>query len=78
MKIAIKELLKQHFDETGEYITQRMIAEEMTKEGIFKSVHSAQNMIQYNGAGKSKSLDVAMLEYLCKRFNKTLIDIIIS
>jgi hypothetical protein len=77
MKIAIKELLKEHYDSTGEYITQRMLAEEMTKEGIFKSIHSAQNMIQYNITGKARSLfNIAMLKYLCKRFNKTLIDIV--
>lgn len=76
MRIAFKELLKDHFDTTGEYITQKMLAEEMTERGIFKSIHSAQNMIQYNIIGKARSLDIALLEYLCKRFNKTLIDII--
>ena len=78
MKIAIRELLKDHFDTTGEYVTQTMLAREMTEAKIYGSIHSAQNMIQYNMAGKSKSLDKALIDFLCKRFNKTLIDIIRS
>jgi DNA-binding Xre family transcriptional regulator len=76
MKIDVKRVLKDHFEATGEYITQKSLADEMVKAGIFKNVHSAQNMIQYNISGKAKSLDVDILEFLCKRFNKTLIDII--
>jgi hypothetical protein len=76
MKIDIKRVLADHYKVTGEYITQKSLAEEMVNARIFKNVHSAQNMIQYNISGKAKSLDVDMLEFLCKRFNKTLIDII--
>ena len=76
MKIAIKEVLMTHYLETGEYVTQKKLAEELVNEGIFKNIHSAQNMIQYNMNGKSQSLDVRLLEFMCKRFNKTTIDII--
>ena len=76
MKIDIKRVLIDHYKTTGEYITQRSLAEEMVKAHIFKNIHSAQNMLQYNISGKAKSLDVQILEFLCKRFNKTLIDII--
>ena len=76
MKIAIKEILKDHFDKTGEYITQKMLAEEMVKKGIFKNIHSAQNMIQYNINGSAKSLDIELLNFLCKRFDTNLNNII--
>ena len=76
MKIAIKELLQSHYKDTGEYITQKMLAEEMVKEGIFKNIHSAQNMIQYNITGKAKSADYAMVEFLCKHFGVKINDII--
>jgi len=78
MKIAIKEILKCHFNNTGEYITQKMLAEEMVNNGIFKNIHSAQNMIQYNINGSAKSLDIDMIEYLMKRFNLTINQIIQS
>jgi hypothetical protein len=77
MKIAVKEILRDHFDSTGEYITQKMLAEEMVNKGIFKNIHSAQNMIQYNINGSAKSLDIEMIEFLCKRFTKTLNEIIL-
>jgi hypothetical protein len=77
MIIAIKEVLKQHFLDTGEYITQKMLAEEMVKSGIFKNIHCAQNMIQYNINGSAKGVDFALLEFMCKRFGKQVNDIII-
>jgi DNA-binding Xre family transcriptional regulator len=77
MKIAIKEILQNHFKETGEYITINMLAVEMTNKGIFKNIHSAKNMLYYNKNGKAKGLDIQMLEFLCKRFSKTLNEIII-
>jgi hypothetical protein len=77
MKIAIKEILKDHYEQTNEYITQKMLADEMVKAGIFKNVHSAQNMIQYNITGKAKGLDVAMLKFLCTRFKKNIGEIVI-
>lgn len=76
MKIAIKEILESHFDKTGEHITQTMIAREMVNEGIFKNLHSARNMLQYNISGKAKSLDIEMLEFLKRKFNLTLNEII--
>jgi hypothetical protein len=49
----------------------------MVEAGIFKNIHSAQNMLQYNITGKAKSLDIPMLEFICARFRKTLNEIII-
>ena len=76
MKILISELLANHYKETGEYITINMLADEMTKKRIFKNIHSARNMLYYNKNGKAKSLDIQILEFLMKRFSKTLNDII--
>lgn len=76
MKIAIKEILAQHYKDTGEYITQKRLAEEMVMEGIFKNLHSAQNMIQYNINGSAKSLDIDIIEYLIDRFDLTINEII--
>lgn len=76
MKIAIKEILMNHYLETGEYITQKRLAEELVNEGVFLNIHSAQNMIQYNMNGKSQSLDIKLLQFMCKRFKKTTNDII--
>ena len=76
MRIAIKEVLKSHYDTTGEYITQKMLAEELVNKGIFKNIHSAQNMIQYNINGSARGLDVDILTFLMKRFNKTLNELI--
>ena len=76
MKILIRELLAEHYQKSGEYITQKMLADEMVKAKIYDNVHSAQNMIQYNINGKSKSLDIELLNFLMKRFSKTLNDII--
>lgn len=77
MKLAIRELLMEHYLETNEYITQKRLAEEMLNAGLFTNIHSAQNMIQYNNNGLAKSIDFAMAEFLCKRFKKTLNEIII-
>jgi DNA-binding Xre family transcriptional regulator len=77
MKIAIKELLLKHYRATGEYVTIAQLAREMVDAGISKNLHSAQNMAQYNISGKAKSLDVALLEFLCKRFKVTVNEIIL-
>jgi len=76
MKIDIKEILKTHFEKTNEYVTQKQLAIEMTDAGIFASIHSAQNMIQYQIHGKAKSLDVEMINFLRERFNLTYNEII--
>lgn len=76
MKIDIKTILYTHYKSTGEYITQKGLAEEMAEAGIFKNLHSAQCMIQYNIHGRAKSLDIDMLKFLCKRFELTLNEII--
>jgi|WetSurMetagenome_2_1015567.scaffolds.fasta_scaffold1679318_2 hypothetical protein len=77
MKLAIRELLMNHYLKTGEYVTQKRLAEEMLKEGLFTNIHSAQNMIQYNMNEKSRSVDFEILKFLCKRFDKKINEIII-
>lgn len=77
MKIAIKEILKTHFEQTNEYVTQKQLAIELTDAGVFKNIHCAQNMIQYNITGKAKSLDVDLIKFLCKRFDKKINEIIL-
>lgn len=76
MKIAIKEVLKSHYEKTGEYVTQVQLAREMVKAGVYKNQHSAQNMLQYNISGKAKSLDVGLLNFLSVRFGITINDMI--
>ncbi|MEN6569042.1 MAG: hypothetical protein ABFC18_03415 [Rikenellaceae bacterium] len=62
--------------DSGEKITKIGLAREMTEAGIFKSVRSAENMIQFHQSGKAKSCDYELLQYLMKRFNKNLLEII--
>ena len=76
MKIAVKEILARHFLETSEYITQAQLAREMVKAGIFKNLHSAQNMLQYNIKGTAKSLDKDMINFLMERFDLELNEVI--
>lgn len=78
MRIAIKEVLKSHYDTTGEYITQKMLAEELVKSGKFKNIHCAQNMIQYNINGSARGLDIDILKFLMKRFKKELNELILQ
>jgi hypothetical protein len=72
MKLDIKQIIKQ----SGEHISQTGLAKEMVEDGIFKNLHSAINMLQYHSAGKSKSVDYALLKWLCIRFNRKGSDII--
>jgi hypothetical protein len=66
MKLQLEKLIK----ESGENLTVSKLANEMAKAGLFKNRKSAYDMLRYHLAGKSKSVDWALLEYLCKRFNK--------
>jgi DNA-binding Xre family transcriptional regulator len=45
------------------------LAREMVAAGIMLSEISALNMMRYNSAGKAKSIDFLMLEFLCTKFN---------
>ena len=78
MKIAVKTILFNHYRATGEYITQKGLAQEMANAGIFKNLLSAQSMIQYNIHGKAKSLDIDMIKFLCDRFKITINEVIES
>jgi len=48
----------------------------MVKAGIFKNLHSAQNMIYYNIKGTAKSLDKDMINFLMERFDLELNEVI--
>jgi len=65
MKIDFDKILK----ESGEGITKRKLAEEMYKAGVFKSVISGINMMNYHERGDAKSIDYELLQYLMDRFN---------
>ena len=73
MKIAIKEILKSHYEKKKQVSMslRYKLAREMVKAGVYKNQHSAQNMMQYNISGKAKSLDVGLLNFLSKRFGVT-------
>jgi hypothetical protein len=66
MKILFDKLIK----ESGENLTKRQLAREMTKQGLFSNIRSAENLIQHHQRGQMKSVDWELLKYLCKRFNK--------
>jgi hypothetical protein len=63
-------------EESGENINFPKLAKEMSDAGLFKNPKSAYDMIRFNNSGKAKSLDFALLEYLCKRFNRKVENII--
>lgn len=50
-------------------LTKRKLAQEMTDQGLFKSVRSGELMIQYHQNGKAKGCDYALLQFLKMRFN---------
>lgn len=77
MRIAIKEILADHRLKTGEKLSQDALAREMVAKGIFSSFWSARNTIQYNINGSAKSLDIPMIEFLQKRFDLTIDQIIL-
>jgi hypothetical protein len=66
MKINFEKLI----NESGEKITKLSLAQEMFKEGLFKSRKSAINMLNYHQNGKARGCDWELIKYLCKRFNK--------
>ena len=67
MRIDFEKLIQ----ESGEKITKLSLAKEMFKAGLFKSQKSAINMINYHQNGKAKSVDLLLMDYLIKRFDKT-------
>lgn len=65
MKIDFNKLIQNSPDKP----TKKQLAREMTSEGLFKTVRSAEMMIQFHQSGKAKGCDYALLQYLMKRFN---------
>jgi len=65
MKIDFKQIIK----DSGEHISQRGLAKEMTEAGIFKTLPSAYSMMYYHQSGKAKSCDYELLKFLVRRFN---------
>lgn len=63
--------------ESDDHLTVPQLAKDMAKEGLFKNQKSAYDMIRYHMEGKAKGCDFLLVEYLCKRFNKKLNDILI-
>jgi hypothetical protein len=72
MKIDFDQIIKN----SGEKISKRNLAEEMYQAGIFKSVISGINMMNYHERGEAKSIDYELLQYLMERFNLTSDEII--
>ena len=73
MKIDIDKLI---FERRGEKMTKRSLAKEMVAEGLFKNELSAANMLQYHRRGDAKGCDYLLLEFLCRRFDKKIEEII--
>jgi len=72
MKINFTKLIQ----ESDEKLMKIHLAKEMYENGLFKSIKSAENMIQYHQSGHAKSCDWELLKYLSMRFNKKAADII--
>jgi hypothetical protein len=72
MKLQLEKLIK----ESGENLTVSKLANEMAKAGLFKNRKSAYDMLRYHIQGKNKSFDILLLEYLCKRFDKKINEIL--
>ena len=77
MRIDFKELIAE-WNETHplDKTNQSKLAREMVANGILKTEHSAQNMIQWHSSGKAKSVDFEMLIFLCSKFQKEINEII--
>ena len=77
MQIDIRNLIKE-WNRTHPLnkLNQTKLAKEMVFSGIFKTEHSAINMIQYNQNGKAKSIDYELLMFLCQKFNKEINEVI--
>ena len=67
MKIDFDIIIKN----SGEAISKRNLAEEMYQAGVFKSVISGINMMNYHERGEAKSIDYELLEFMKQRFNLT-------
>jgi hypothetical protein len=74
MKIDFDRIIKN----SGEKISKRNLAEEMYQAGVFKSVISGINMMNYHERGEAKSIDYELLGFLMERFDLTKDEIIIS
>jgi len=70
MEINIKQLLSE------KNMSQADLARELVKAGIFKNFNTAKTTLQYHINKKYKSIDSELLEYLMKRFDKTLCELI--
>ena len=57
---------------------QAKLAREMVSCDIFKTEHSAINMLQYHQNGKAKSVDFEMLIFLCGKFKKEINEMLIK
>ena len=68
--INFKELLN------GTGMSQAEFARELVAHGFYKNFKSAITTINYFNAGTVKSIDMELLEYLMKRFDKTLCEIV--
>jgi len=57
-------------------LSQAKLAREMVAAGVIGTEKSACNLIQYQQNGKARSIDFAMLNFLCRKFDKKPNDII--
>lgn len=73
MKIDFQQIITR----SGESLTKAQLAREMVAKGLFKNQVSAYNMIQFHERGEAKSIDYELLQFLMKRFNLSITQIII-
>lgn len=81
MKINFNQLINDYNQERGatrglsplsDCLTKAELAREMVQAGIHTSLRSALNMIHYHQRGEAKSADFLMLDFLKKKFNRTI------
>ena len=72
MKIDFDSLIK----DSGQQVSKRQLAREMTAKGLFQNEASAERMIHYHQSGKAKGCDYLLLQYLAERFNRPASEII--
>jgi len=87
MKIDFNTLIHEYNTEKGkipgisplsECLTKSDLAREMVEAAIHISFKSALNMIHYHQKGTAKSADFKMLDFLMKKFNKPVNEILTS
>jgi len=85
MKINFNKLINDYNTEKGatrglsplsDCLTKADLAREMVQADIHTSLRSALNMIHYHQRGIAKSADFLMLDFLMKKFNKTVSEIL--